>query len=161
MQSELFCEKPYSIEAGREGFRQLLRAEVPFTAVICGSDVLAFGVLAECRALKVKVPDKLSITGFDDLEFAAHLTPPLTTIRVPAGEMGSRAAEYVINCVEAGTSIQHIHLEATLILRETTAPPPGSCSMRSAARPNTAPTRARSPCRACRVGAFRPCRSSI
>jgi LacI family transcriptional regulator len=123
LRSGLFCEKPYSIEAGREGFRQLLRTDFPFTAIICGSDVLAFGVLAECRALKIKVPEKLSITGFDDLEFAAHLSPPLTTIRVPAEEMGSRAAEYAIRCLESEISVQHIHLEATLILRATTAPP--------------------------------------
>ena len=124
LRNELFCEKRYSIEAGREGLRELLRAEIPFTAIICGSDVLAFGVLAECRALKIKVPEKLSITGFDDLEFAPHLTPPLTTIRVPKQEMGVRAAEYVIRCLESESSVQHINLEASLILRETTAPPP-------------------------------------
>ena len=123
LRNELFCEKPYIIEAGREGLRDLMRAEIPFTAIICGSDILAFGVLAECRALKIKVPEKLSIAGFDDLEFAPHLFPPLTTIRVPAEEMGIRAAEYVIRCLETEASVQHIHLEATLILRETTAPP--------------------------------------
>ena len=123
LRSELFCEKKYNIDAGREGLRQLLRSGLPISAVICGSDVLAFGVLAECRSLKIKVPEELSITGFDDLEFAPHLDPPLTTIRVPAEEMGTRAAEYVIECLESEANVQHTHLEATLILRGTTAPP--------------------------------------
>ncbi len=126
LRSELFCEKKYNIDAGREGLRQLLRSGLPISAVICGSDVLAFGVLAECRSLKIKVPEELSITGFDDLEFAPHLDPPLTTIRVPAEEMGTRAAEYVIECLESEANVQHTHLEATLILRGTTAPPPPS-----------------------------------
>jgi LacI family transcriptional regulator len=58
------------------------------SAVICGSDVLAFGALVECSSKGLRVPEDVSIVGFDDLEFAAHLNPPLTTMQVPAAEMG-------------------------------------------------------------------------
>ncbi len=80
-----------------EGLRYLRSLEQRPTAVVCGNDVLAMGALIECRALGIAVPAQVSIVGFDNLEFAAHLDPPLTTVDVPATEMGARAADFLVS----------------------------------------------------------------
>ena len=118
----LLTEKPYDIASGREALRYMLAAAQPPTAIVCGSDVLAFGALAECQAIGLRVPDQLSIVGFDNLEFAAHLTPPLTTIEVPAEKMGERAADFLIRQLAGDRQLEFIELEANLILRGTTSP---------------------------------------
>ena len=119
---QLFTEKPYDIASGREALRYMLAATQPPTAIVCGSDVLAFGALAECQAIGLRVPDQLSIVGFDNLEFAAHLTPPLTTIEVPAEKMGERAADFLVRQLAGDLQLEFIELEANLILRGTTSP---------------------------------------
>ncbi len=102
--------------------RYILAAARRPTAIVCGSDVLAFGALAECQAIGLRVPDQLSIVGFDNLEFAAHLTPPLTTIEVPAEKMGERAADFLVRQLAGDLQLEFIGLEANLILRGTTSP---------------------------------------
>jgi LacI family transcriptional regulator len=119
----LIVEEPYSIEGGREGLRRVMAARRP-TALICGSDVLAFGAIIECDSKGIAVPRELSVAGFDDLEFAAHLRPPLTTIRVPATEMGRRAGEFLLAKIAGQPHAPHYPLETSLILRQSTAPPP-------------------------------------
>ena len=119
----LIVEEPYSIEGGREGLRRVMASRRP-TALICGSDVLAFGAIIECDSNGIAVPRELSVAGFDDLEFAAHLRPPLTTIRVPAAEMGRRAGEFLLAKIAGLPHAPHFPLETSLILRQSTAPPP-------------------------------------
>jgi LacI family transcriptional regulator, galactose operon repressor len=120
---QLLTEKPYDIASGREALRYILGASRRPTAIVCGSDVLAFGALAECQAIGLRVPDRLSIVGFDNLEFASHLTPPLTTIEVPAEKMGERAADFLVRQLAGDRQLEFIELEANLILRGTTCPP--------------------------------------
>lgn len=133
----LIVEEPYSIEGGREGLRRLLDSGMKPTAVVCGSDVLAFGAVIECEDRGIAIPRQLSIAGFDDLDFAAHLRPPLTTVRVPAAEMGWRAAEYLMARLDGKPHAAHYPLDTSLILRQSTAPP-------RPARPSaTAPAAAR------------------
>jgi LacI family transcriptional regulator len=119
----LIVEEPYSIEGGREGLRRILDSGGHPTAVICGSDVLAFGAIIECDDRSIAVPRDLSVAGFDDLDFAAHLRPPLTTIKVPAVEMGQRAAEYLLARLGGKPHASHYPLDTNLILRQSTAPP--------------------------------------
>jgi len=80
--SVVYC--PFTIHAGREGLARVLDLRPRPTALICGTDLLAAGALAEAAARGVQVPDAISITGFDDVDYASLLTPPLTTVRVPA-----------------------------------------------------------------------------
>lgn len=117
-------EEPYSIQGGRAALRRILDSGVRPTALICGSDVLAFGALIECASRGIQVPKDMSISGFDDLEFAAFLNPPLTTLAVPAVEMGRRAGEYIMARLRGRPHVEHVPLETNLILRTTTAPPP-------------------------------------
>jgi LacI family transcriptional regulator len=117
-------ERPYSIASGREGLRYLRSLRPPPTAIICGNDVMAMGALAECASLGIKVPAELSIVGFDNLELAGHLDPPLTTMEVPAEEMGERAADFLVDRVLGQPTPGAIKIEPKLIVRRTTARPP-------------------------------------
>ena len=114
-------ESRYTIDGGRHAMRQLLRLERPPTAVLTGSDVLAFGALVECKAQGIAVPEQVSIVGFDDMEFAAHLDPPLTTLQVPVAQMGQNAADYLLACVANEPRYDQVELETRLVVRKTTA----------------------------------------
>jgi LacI family transcriptional regulator len=116
-------ERPYDIGEGRQALRLLLDRPDPPTAVVCGNDVLAFGALFESLAMGLAVPGDLSIVGFDDLELARQVAPPLTTMHVPSVEMGRRAAEYLLVRIAGAQPPKATELEVGLILRETTAPP--------------------------------------
>ena len=115
-------ERPFDVAEGRQALRLLMGGTEPPSAVVCGNDVLAFGALFEARAMGIEVPAELSIVGFDDLPMARHVEPPLTTMQVPAAEMGRRAAEYLLARL-AGTPAASVELEVNLIVRATTAPP--------------------------------------
>lgn len=119
------AEVPYSIGDGRAGLRALLASGHRFTALACTNDVLALGALAEARAQGLAVPENLSITGFDDLDPAPHVDPPLTTVLAPAEDIARRAAEYLLQRIAGRPALDHVELPANLILRGSTAPPPG------------------------------------
>ena len=122
----MIVESAYSIYAGRKACALLLsRNEPKPTAIVCGNDILALGALVECQARSLKVPEEISIVGFDNLEFAMHSNPPLTTIDVPAEEMGKAAAGYVLGNLSGDVVSQHNPVEVELILRESSAPAPG------------------------------------
>ena len=119
----LLVERHYDVGEGRQALRQLLDRPTPPTAVICGNDVIAFGALFEARTLGVKVPLDLSIVGFDDLDLASQVDPPLTTMHVPSVRMGKGAAEYLLARLAGEKPPNATELEASLIVRGTTAPP--------------------------------------
>jgi LacI family transcriptional regulator len=120
---ERFVERPYTFAAGRDGMRALAALAPRPTAIVCGNDVLAIGALAECRASGIAVPGEISLTGFDDLEVAAMMTPALTTIHVPTHELGDTAAQTLLKLV-SGEQVTRCHeLAVDLVVRETTAPP--------------------------------------
>ena len=120
----LQVEVPYSIADGRAGFLALLGSDQPFTALMCTTDVLAVGALAEARAQGVVVPAELSVTGFDDLDLSSHLDPPLTTVSVPAHEIGRRAAEHLLAMIGGRPVPLRVELAANLILRGSTGRAP-------------------------------------
>ena len=121
---ERLIECPHKITEGELALRALMASSKRPTAVICGTDVLAFGALIEARRLGIAVPRDLSIAGINDAEFAAHLTPPLTTMRLPADEIGTRAAEYLLGCVDARPKEAATQVQVRLVVRASTAPPP-------------------------------------
>jgi len=117
-------ERPYTIEAGRQAMCELLSRKPVPTAVICGNDVLAFGVIFEAAARGLAIPKDLSVSGFDNLPFAAEMAPAITTISIPSEEMGVCAAESLLNVLD-GTekNVRSACLDAPLLIRGTTAPP--------------------------------------
>jgi DNA-binding LacI/PurR family transcriptional regulator len=90
-------------EGGEKMVRRLLGGSHPPTAVMATSDLLALGAIRAARSAGVDVPAQLAVTGFDDFEFSAFAHPPLTTVHVPAYEMGRRAAEALIDRIEGAT----------------------------------------------------------
>jgi len=124
LRDSMLVEQPYSISHGRKGCALLLSRDGPRpTAIICGNDVLAIGALLECAEKGLVVPDDISIVGFDNLEFAMHSNPPLTTIEVPAEEMGSSAASYLLGKLSGSEVTMHHSIDVQLIVRRSTAPP--------------------------------------
>lgn len=91
-----------------------------FDAVLCLSDVLAIGLLSELRRRGVSVPDQLSVMGLDDLEISRVVSPRLSTVRLPADEMGARAAEALADWVETDIRPEPIFLTTELKPREST-----------------------------------------
>jgi LacI family transcriptional regulator len=118
----LVVETHYTIEEGADAVRHILRERPDTTAIICNSDILAFGVFAECRELGISVPGEMSVAGHDDQDFAHFLDPPLTTVAVPADEMGRRAAEALLGAVKSRTTPQGAKLQTKLVIRGSTAP---------------------------------------
>jgi LacI family transcriptional regulator len=119
----LIQQAPYTIMNGYQAMKGLLKYRREFTAVICGSDILAFGALSACRDNNVKVPDDLSIIGFDNQHFAQHLWPPLTTVETPGDTMGELAANKIVNAVENNTAIESVLLKTSIVHRKTVGLP--------------------------------------
>jgi LacI family transcriptional regulator len=116
-------EAPYTIAGGRSALRSMLDRALEPTALVCGSDMLAIGALQECKTRSINVPRDLSIMGFDDLEIAAHLDPPLSTVEVPSKDMGIAAAECIVGLCLGTELPSRTVFETGLVIRSTTAPP--------------------------------------
>ncbi|KIF07320.1 LacI family transcriptional regulator [Streptomyces sp. RSD-27] len=109
--------------AGYDATRELLRRGEPFTAVAAASDTAAAGVAAALRGAGLRIPEDVSVTGFDDLPFSQDTAPALTTVRVPLREAGALAAELVTgrrDLPPGGITT----LPTALMVRASTAPPP-------------------------------------
>lgn len=110
--------------AARRFFEAVPAAERP-TGVTCYNDLVAVGVCRALRELGLRVPADVSVVGFDDIPLAAYLDVPLTSVRVPVGAMGARAAELLVARMAAGAAAppeRHL-LQAELVVRASTAPP--------------------------------------
>lgn len=92
-------ETNYSITNGATAFAELMHDAPQVTAVLCGNDVLAIGALKMAKQMGLRVPQDISITGFDDIELATIAEPELTTIHVPHRQMGRQAAQYLANII--------------------------------------------------------------
>lgn len=111
-------------EFGRIGVRELLSRENPPTAVFCGNDLFALGAYAGARDLGFRVPDDLSVVGFDDIALADLVLPPLTTIRQPIAAMAQMVVDRLIRCIEGGPggADNFVTIAPHLIVRGSTGP---------------------------------------
>ncbi|WHA42610.1 LacI family DNA-binding transcriptional regulator [Agrobacterium larrymoorei] len=112
----------FRMSSSREALRHLMAQTPRPTAVVCTNDVLAMGAIMECQHSGIKVPQSLSVIGFDDLDWAAHLSPPLTTFLVPTAEIGARSADYLISRIDGVPVIDHAELDVPFIMRQSTGP---------------------------------------
>ncbi len=114
-------------ESGREAMERLLDLPEPPTAVFAASDAIALGAMVAIRRRGLRIPDDIALVGFDDIPLAAYVNPPLTTVRLPAYELGREAARLLINIVEVRTpESTRILLETTLVVRESCGAGSGS-----------------------------------
>jgi DNA-binding LacI/PurR family transcriptional regulator len=111
---------PNEPEEGVAALQRLLELSDPPTAVVASTDVLAIGALHGAHERGLRVPDELSITGFDDIPLAAFSVPSLTTVRMPVREMVATAVRMVLD--EPGLRVQEPRpvLQPSLIVREST-----------------------------------------
>ena len=103
---------------------QLLQGDDRPTAIFAGSDLQALGVLEAVRGLGLRVPEDLSLVGYDDIPLAKWVSPALTTIRQPLKRMGEEATRLVLRMSRTPLdSIPRMDLATNLVVRESTAPP--------------------------------------
>ena len=124
LEESLVTHVSFDYEAGMKAGRDLLERSDPPTAVFAASDEIALGVMEEARRRGIRVPQDLSIVGFDDTFLATRATPPLTTVAQPLVEMGQlavRSLAQVITSDRVGTS--HIELATRLVVRGSTSRP--------------------------------------
>lgn len=120
---------PYAdleLEAGRGIAEKFLADGCPATAIICINDMLAIGLIKTLRSHGIRVPEDVSVFGFDDIPFASTFEPSLTTVHYPAVEMGRLAAMMLLDNLENSSTEQSLVMQLTpsLVIRDTVAPPP-------------------------------------
>jgi LacI family transcriptional regulator len=123
---EQLIQRSHKIIDGQIALRMLMTDGQRPTAVLCGTDMLAFGALVEARSLGIEVPSQLSITGINDVDFAPHLHPPLTTVKLSVEEIGERAADFLLARAQNNPAARLAPVPFSLIVRGSTAPAPGA-----------------------------------
>lgn len=122
----LVRSRAHTFAAGLEMADHLLDQPERPTAVFAASDSIALGVLASAQRHGLRVPQDLSVVGFDDSPAASSSAPPLTTVRQPVVEMGRVALRTLLQLARGeGVDSHHVQLSTTLVVRESTAPPAG------------------------------------
>ncbi|MEC5409647.1 LacI family DNA-binding transcriptional regulator [Paraburkholderia sp. MPAMCS5] len=122
---EHMCEGESTIAFGRSSLRSIWQApgERP-TAIICGNDHIALGVLREADELGIAIPGELSVTGFDDLEISKAICPALTTMRVNTYEIGQLTAQHLLDMLDGKRPKNGHEVRALLHVRQSTGPAP-------------------------------------
>ena len=118
---ELIFEGGYTSESGYEAMLKMLELPVQPTAVFVASDVVALGAMKAIHLAGKRIPEDIAVVGFDDVPVAAYVDPPLTTIRLPAFELGWRAGEQLTKLL-LGKPLeqQGLLLDIQLVVREST-----------------------------------------
>jgi LacI family repressor for deo operon, udp, cdd, tsx, nupC, and nupG len=127
-QPELVAHGDGKPAGGEQGMYQILSLSERPTAVFCYNDMSALGALRAARSQKLRVPEDISLIGFDDLFLASYAYPPLTTVRQPMAHMGRLATEIVLKLLSGASCEFNLKVPGELIVRESTAPPPASAS---------------------------------
>ncbi|KJH79774.1 LacI family DNA-binding transcriptional regulator [Pseudomonas sp. KSR10] len=117
-------ETNLTLEDGIAAMHSLLQGAVRPTAVICANDLLAFGALLAAKNLGVRVPEDVSVVGFNDFDYARHLSPPLTTTRVELEQIGTRAGTYLLEALDGKPRPGPIAVATELIVRGSSGPAP-------------------------------------
>ena len=121
LDASLIKEGNYTPASGYFAMNQMLIESPRPTAVFIASDVVAMGAILAVRRAELKIPDDMAMVGFDDIPLAEYFDPPLTTIRLPAFELGSVATERLIQLIQ-GKKLDgnEVLMETELIIREST-----------------------------------------
>lgn len=124
MKSEYTKRGDFTFESGARLVRELLALPTPPTAIFCHNDIMAIGAMQEAKRLGLRVPQDLSVVGFDDIQFAQYCEPTLTTISQPKYEIGRQAMYLMLETLKGidihpGSRL----LETQLVIRESAAAP--------------------------------------
>jgi LacI family transcriptional regulator len=113
-------------EIGYKPMQALLKKTRDFTAIFCFNDIAAIGAIRALKDAGLRVPEDVSVVGFDDVLSAAYATPSLTTVRQPLVEMGKRGAEVLLGRIADREKElpAEIVMKPELVVRESTGPAP-------------------------------------
>lgn len=114
----------FSLESGNDAAVRILAMDERPTAVFCSADMVAFGLMSRLIAGGLRVPEDISVIGFDDIEMAEYYVPALTTIRQDRHRLGSHAAKALLERIaHGGQGTPNEAMAVELIVRASTAPP--------------------------------------
>jgi len=115
----------FSEGSGYQATGRIVQMEPRPTAIFAANDAMAIGILCALKERGIRVPEDISLAGFDDIPMVRYLSPPLSSIRTPIPELGSGAAERLLAMIEAGGAIRPRQqtLEVLLVARASTGPP--------------------------------------
>lgn len=109
----------HTLEAGDASVDGLLQLDRPPTAILCTGDVLALGVIRAAHDVGLRVPEDIALVGYGDIPFAALASPSLTSIRLPAAELGRRAVQSLRRAVDDGSRQPPVPVATELVLRQS------------------------------------------
>ncbi|MBX2839755.1 MAG: LacI family transcriptional regulator [Gammaproteobacteria bacterium] len=115
-----YVESPFGIEAGVQLVQRWIDTHKLPDACLCLADVFALGVLLEAQRLELKVPEQVSLMGFENVDWAEHCSPRLTTIALPSVEMGKAVAHALVSHLDDGAALEHTDFDASIIERQST-----------------------------------------
>lgn len=136
---ELELEGDFSEESGDRAGRQALSLQPVPSAIFAANDSMAIGVLSALRDAGVRVPDEISLAGFDDIPIARFTAPPLTSVRVPIADLGGRAVARLFNAIDLNNQHDRVHetLPTALVARRSCGVPAHPRKRHSAAEGET------------------------
>jgi DNA-binding LacI/PurR family transcriptional regulator len=112
-----------TIESGYEAFEKLIAQTPDITAICAVNDSMAIGAIRAARAHRLDIPQNLSVVGFDDIDWATHSDPPLTTINIPKRQLGAEAARRLLALLaDPDLAPTDLTIAVHLIERASTAP---------------------------------------
>ncbi len=122
--SQSVVQGSFHYESGLAGWEQLKQRPVRPTAIICGNDEIAFGLLDALRQDNVRCPEDISVVGFDDTLWAGRVSPPLTTVRQPIARLGQLAVELLATRLQdpGDVPVEHRVFPPEIVNRKSTAP---------------------------------------
>ena len=125
LRPEAVIVAPATIEGGIMALRRAWEDGLRPSAVLAMSDAMAIGVLRAARELGLRVPEDLSVVGFDDIDISQHTNPPLTTVHQPIRQKGESAVRLLLSVVERrDPTPEQLRLETRLVVRGSTGPAP-------------------------------------
>lgn len=117
-------ESKYNFAGGGKAAETLLGMDPQPTVIICGNDILAIGAIKKIKAMGLRVPEDISVTGFDDISVSSIIEPELTTVHVPHREMGRIAAASLLSMLGKGGHCESQKLNTYIVERNSLASPP-------------------------------------
>ncbi|MHA4816120.1 LacI family DNA-binding transcriptional regulator [Streptomyces aculeolatus] len=119
------CEGDFTYDGGRVAADELLGLQRPPTAVVCANDLTAIGLMNRVQELGVRVPDELSVAGYDGIRFGDYVRPALTTVQTAPSHLGQEAARLLLDAIEGEVGADERFVEnASLVIRASTGPAP-------------------------------------
>jgi DNA-binding LacI/PurR family transcriptional regulator len=112
----------FTAMGGEKAALELMSRPIKPTAIFAASDNMARGVFQACARLGIRIPQDVSLMGFDDIRGASQTNPPLTTVKQPLREIGQAAMRLALSSIRKETSVYGLILKTSLVLRDSCAP---------------------------------------